>query len=736
MLIKSDEPTFSHITETPRLGDLREELEACLTESSVFLDQYRHDFETRFCLWDAQSRDGRRWQQNHGTGSKVRPWDGASDVRPFTADDIIGEQVDVMLAAYSRATIQVTAIQSNQLDWSGKITILINWMLRNHMAGELGGELEKFAQWRQTYGLSLMGVWWQQEYRLSQVLITLAEMLEKAVALAEQGNPAPLQSLADPLQDERTIAEMIRRSPVLDRQGARRVLRQLREEGQAEVPRVTVQRNQPCWEALRPFLDVFFPTETSTLRAARWIQRRRLLTLPELETKVSTGQWSREWAIALYEHRGRSFSALNDYRTLNLRNTENALATSTGQRGPGSLGSDKYVEVWDAYYPGLDARTGVPVMMHTVWSPLVDEELYGRHEPFGYEHGEQPFIAGVREHVESALADSRSVPEIAATFQGTIKTQRDARNDVAQMTTVPPLLVPMWRAGAEVKLGPAAQIPEKTSGELKWMQPPPQTANGDKAEASAAVAIARYFGLMHGEVDPRRTQLSQERLVGKFLGEVGQIVKMTLQLCQQFMSDTEAERVVGKLRIPFHLTREEIQGQFSLLVNFDAQNLNPELVKQKLEGFQKFVLAFDTEGVVNRSKLAELGARMLDPFWADEIVGDPAAAAQSEAEDELKNLAGIAIGVEPPMRPEGQNYQLRLATLIKGVEDNPWLKQRLGAQPDSQAMLAARVQHLQTMAEQYGINKQIGRTGAEPGLQKLREKGEAQPPALMEGAQG
>ena len=31
-----------------------------------------------------------------------------------------------------------------------------------------------------------------------------------------------------------------------------------------------------------------------------------------------------------------------------------------------------------------------------------------------------------------------------------------------------------------------------------------------------------------------------------------------------------------------------------------------------IEGFQKFVLAFDTEGVVNRSKLAELGARMLD----------------------------------------------------------------------------------------------------------------------------
>jgi hypothetical protein len=372
-------------------------------------------------------------------------------------------------------------------------------------------------------------------------------------------------------------------------------------------------------------------------------------------------------------------------------------------------------------------------MMHTVWSPLVPEK-YGRHEPFGYDHGEQPFIALVRERVESALADSRSVPEIAGTFQTTIKTQRDAQNDRAQINSIPPLLVPLWRAGAEVKIGPAAQIPEKVGGELRWMPPAQNTGDHNKAEETADLALARYFGRMREGVDPRRVQLAQERLITSSLGEIGQAMSMTLQLCQQFMAEETVERVVGKLRIPFKISREEIQGKFNLLLTFDAQNLNPQLVEAKLKAIQTMLLPIDNEGVINRAKLVEMGARLLDPYWADAIVGSPEAAAQSETEDEMNNLNLIATGVEPPMRPEGQNYQLRLATLMSGVQENPFLAQRIQSQPDSLAMFKARVQHLQTMAEQYGINKEIGRTGAEPGLKTLNDEMQKQQPQTAGGA--
>lgn len=717
MLI-DEQPSYTEITDTPDLEELRRQLQQAITEAGVYLDQYRFDFETRYCLWDGQSRDGRKWQDNIGTNHKVRPWDGASDVRTFTADEICNEQVDVMMSAFNRAQFQVTALRSDQLDWSTKITQLLQWYLRGGMAQELDREVEMAAQWRQMYGLSVLGVWWRQEFRMVQAVITLQEMLQMAMQQMQQGNPLPLQSLADPLQDERTVSEMVKRSPILDRSGAKKILRNLRSNGQAEVPRLTVTTNQPCWEALRAYLDVFFPTETSTLQRARWVQRRRLLTLPEIEFKVNSGEWDREWAQELATMRGKSYSMLNDYRDLPLRRTETMLSVGSAI----GLPNEAYCEVWDGYYYGLDKKTGMPVMQHVVWSPLLEPNVFGRFEAFGYDHGQMPFVELVRERVERSLSDSRSIGEIAATHQRTIKTQTDADNDLAQLTTVPPLCVPMWRAGAEVPLGPAAQVPEKVPNELRWMSPPAQTGAGERARMNADMALGRYFGLMREGVDPRRTQAAQERLTGKFLREIGAACRQTLQLCQQYMSDVDAEMVVGAMRMPFHVSREEIQGEFNLMLHYDPTQLNPDLVVKKLEAFEKYILAFDNQGVVNRAKLAEMGARMLDPWMADALVGSPEAASQGEVEDEKQNLASIMAGVEPPMRPEGQNYQLRLQTLLQEVKANPYLPARLAAQPDSAAMLDARLKHLAVMAEQFGINKQIGRTGAAPGLEQIQAK--------------
>lgn len=728
MSLIDEEPKLTDITDTPDIADLRHELQRSITEAGTYLDQYRFDFETRFCLWDGQSRDGRRWQENLGTDRKVRPFDGASDVRTFTVDEIINEQVDTMLCAFWRAQFQVTAVQTTQLDWSTKVTALLQWLMRNHMAQEIDREVELVAQWRQGYGLSVMGIWWRQEYRLDKAIVTLQEMLQAALQMAQQGNPQPLQSLADPMQDPRTIDEMVKRSPVLDRQGAAKILRDMRKNGQAEVPRVIVTANQPAWEALRPYLDVFFPTETSSLQKARWIQRRRLLTLPEIESKVNSGEWDRDWAVELARMRGKSYSMLNDYRDLPLRRTETMLSVGNAI----GLPNEAYCEVWDGYYHGLDKRTGMPVLQHLVWSPLLEPDLYGRFEAFNYDHGKMPFIEFTRERVERALSDSRSVAEIASTRQTTLKQEEDAGNDLSKMTTIPPLLVPLWRAGVEVPMGPAAQIPYKSSSdELKFMQPPQQTGASQRAAQNADMMLGRYFSLMREGVDQNRIQCAQERLTGKFLREVGECSRQTLQLCQQFMSDVDVERVVGALRMPFKVSREEIQGQFGLTIHYDAANLNMDMVIKKLDAFQKYIIAFDNQGVVNRVALAQMGARMLDPWMADQLVGTPEAASQGEVEDEKKNLASIMCGVEPPMRPEGQNYQLRLQTLMQEVQSNPYMPARLQAQPDSMAMLQARIQHLKVMAEQYGVNAQTGRTGAEPGLQKLQAQG--QPPGGMPG---
>lgn len=714
------ETTLEQLGPEPELEMITTELDTALRDAGVYLEQYEFDYKTRFCLWEGQSRDGKKWDRELGGQDKAKPWNGASDVRTFTADEIIIEQVETMMGAWARANIQVTAMQSTSLGWSSKITTLLQWLLRDQMAAECARELELAAQWRQTYGVAVMGVWWHQERRIEKVRVTLQELEARGELVMQQtGSDLGLQlvdAVMDPLQEEWLIEQLILLSPVVDRRAARRLLKGLREDGEGILPRVYVAENQPCWEALRPFWDVFFPIETCSLQKdARWMARARWMTETDLAVKRDVEGWDPEWCETVLQHRGRAYSSTELQREFAPR-AEYASLTSV----VGHPNGEHYTQVFDVYTRGIDSESGMPVVYRTVMSPFV-KDSYGWHEPFDYHHGKLPAIEMVRERIERPMLESRSIPEIAATPQNTIKTQRDATNDFAQMSTIPTLLVPMWRSGTRLGIGPAAQIPERTQGELRFLQP---QWNGvaERIEENTEVALARYFGRRHERVPADRQQLATAHLVTKWLGEVTEVVRMTMQLWQQYGSDVEVERNVGPMKVPFRVSREEIQGGFNMRLSLDPNDLNFDLAIRKLEAFNKFVLPIDTQGAVSRAELVRFAAQMVDPYLAEQIVGTPETAAQSEIEDEQKNLVSILSGVEPPMRPEGQNYALRLQVLQQLLGSNPILPQLVEQRPDVQAMLRARMEHLQHMAVQFGANREIGRVGAEPGLVTLQQQ--------------
>src|SRR5688500_4805496 len=125
------QPSIEHIFDEPDLDLIRTELEQCLRDSSVFAAQYERDHLTRFCLWKGQSADARKWHKRHGGAGKAKPWDGASDVRPFVTDEIIIDQVDTMMLAWQRSTVQVTALNTTKLDWSTRVSRFASWQLKD-----------------------------------------------------------------------------------------------------------------------------------------------------------------------------------------------------------------------------------------------------------------------------------------------------------------------------------------------------------------------------------------------------------------------------------------------------------------------------------------------------------------------------------------------------------------------------------------------------------------------------
>jgi hypothetical protein len=110
----------------------------------------------------------------------------------------------------------------------------------------------------------------------------------------------------------------------------------------------------------------------------------------------------------------------------------------------------------------------------------------------------------------------------------------------------------------------------------------------------------------------------------------------------------------------------------------------------------------------------------LDQNLSDLIVQDIGVATAAEQEDEQTAFAKIAAGTEPPLKEGGQNAQVRLQTLQTIIQSNPAVQQRYQQDEIFRSMIDARAQAFQFQLQQQQ-NAVIGRTGAQPALQKMAQ---------------
>lgn len=702
----------------PNLPLLLTELQSSIAEAGWFIQQMARDYNTRFALWDGQSHDGRKHKVQ--LGREAFPFEGASDQRIRLADEFINEDVKMLKTAWRRSVIQTTAIGSNNIASAQKVTWLMEWLFKNHLKAETDCEVELLANWRQTHGLAVMGVFWEQERRLEMKQLDAFVLRDAAIAAAEQGDPGALlmmEKIMDPLQEPAMVEMLQQMAPILDAQGARKVLRDLRYLRTAEIPVAYPIKSLPRLMALRPFVDVFWQAGAKSLQRSRWVAHSEWLTETELRDRVVTDGWDADFVTKAIEQKGKSALAGVDNFTMDW--TINRSRTSTGQNDYRDL-----IQVFHFYRKGIDRRTGVPALYCTIASPAV-KDSYARHELAPYQHGKYPYVEFVRERIDGPMTESRGMADILAPSQNEVKAQRDARTDVTSITTMPPALVPMSRAKTRLSFGPGTQHGVRKPGEISWMTPPMNDGRSVEMERAVRASADRYSGRFGDNTPPVIAQLFAQDLTESFLGEMAAVGQMTLQLAQQYLTDMQVMRVVGNLAQPFHIDRDQIQGQFDMQLTFDARLIDMEFVQQKMAAFEKLLNA-DQMGVIDRAGYIAIAATWLDPNLAERVVRSPDAAAQSEAADEKNNLSLIINGIEPQMVEAGQNYGLRLQTLEETLRANPIMPQLIEAREDRKALLEARIKHLNFMIQQQQ-NASTGRTGAESGLASLQN-------AQMEGA--
>lgn len=695
---------------TPNVRALAAELNETCTNAVSAYEQMVLDENTRDAVWEDQADDGRK--PSLVGGKPARPWPGSSDARIRLADEITVSQVRLMKMAGRTGHLSVRGTEGSDTADAAKTQIYLHHLKNTKLRAELAREQELAAQWRQTHGYTLTAVTWHQEWARAYETVTLEQLVE--LATPPDGSPgipavsAMLTLLASPNRaDWKDLAgQLVQMYPDLERGEAYKQVQQLRTTGAMEVPVRELRLNQPRWEALKVWRDVFLPLNTGPVQRARWINWRETLTLAEVDERKLSDGWSEEFAEAVKKTVG---STVLDSLVSNAATSQRRQIFQDSAEEMKGL-----CEVFSSYYRHAD-KNGVPCLYRTVFSPHLgktaddpDKDLHGPDGPLGYEHGLYPFIEHRRERRGRMLVESRSTPEIAATNQLEVKAMRDGRIDQTDLALRPPAIRPEREVGLPLAIKPMGELGERRQKTLTFLTVPPVPSQSEPLEAEARRDMERYFARNRAE-NPIEANLADQDLSADWCEELAEGWSMTLALAQQFQGDLVFNRTVGGKSVKFSISRAEIQGQFDLQVFFNPEMLDAKKQAERTERLQKVYVPLDRFGIIDLGPIVRGLVSQDFPEYADQALRGVEQATAAEVKDEQNNWGMMLSGTEPEMVESGQNFQLRLDWLQNQLA-YPGAQARLQVLPDSVELVQRRIQHLTFMLQQQE-NANTGRVG-------------------------
>lgn len=659
----------------PNVACLLQTLTQCqapLQGGANWLDQVRD------CNGPADSADGRKHANPEDPDDAAFPWEGASNCKPFTADEVINECTARDLATFWRAMLQSGLGTSEEANYA---IALIEHLIFGPMMLQLDKEVELSAQHRHARGWCVLGARWVTKFGRKRHELTvkyiqaLAQQLAQA---AQQGQPvqdpiyAPLLlALPDPTQDAATrdllrqwyqayvrgsIPEkFLDRVPKLTDRQLNKIIEGLRSEaGRASVVLPYICQNEAEVVALEPYAEVVIPSTHTDVQTV--LYHIEYVSKDTLEGRVVSEGYDEKWVAAVKEKAGQVPSAQLPVRA-QLLGLSGLLGQASGARtGAMPLGNSAtaLVQLIHAVYLTTD-DDGVPVAycttIHRDFKGGPDSNGrevpgFGKHELVETIHGVLPYTPLVREWRSRAIASSRSVQEMVSTQQKLIKDVEDQIVDRGSITIAPPVNVYESPAGVKYDFGAFAQNYIKPGKEPRFMDLPSSAGlvDGVKVHDMVANQVARRFGLMREGVMPTLMDLLAQKDARRFLAAWTGVFQHVLALWQVHGDDAEFARITGAPTGWLDGHRQQ-PNLLTAIFDFDVRELDPERFIEQIKAMNTVVLPNDVLGVIERGNYASWMAQsIVGPRVAKRFVR-PVAAASGAMRDQaelqvLKMFAG------------------------------------------------------------------------------------------------
>jgi hypothetical protein len=677
----------------PNLPALRLAFENTVRDCSAFVSQCRLNFETRYAIWNGQSADGKK-HAREGADLDPTPWDGASDMKNYVADQIVNEKVAMQCMSFKRANLEAVPIQGADITRAKDVTNFMKWLVYSQVP-EVDREVEMLSQFINEKGVAMMGAFWEttQDKTLDRLRLVDFQAKFPQVNL--------LEMLNDPVASD-ALKEILKEHYEISDRKANTMVKELRETGETSIPVLGRAISRPILRAFNLDEDVFVPPFATDIELCPYIFRVQYFTADKLRSFAYSEGWDEAWVEqAILKLRGRMIPLVPDQNLAPI--SRNFIYRY--QRYHDLIG------VVYAYQRMTD-EDGVSGIYLTIFNPMLppDEKQNGfaKFGLLGYKHGQYPFTLFRREQLTRRLHDSRGIPEVAMPSQNMIKAHRDARIDAASIGIIPPLAYPAGRAPA--RWGPGAKIPERRAGEYHYLDKPTIDLNNENSEKILTDALRDYFAIATENGDPIARDLQNQFHINKFLGSMTKAFTQVWKLYQQFGDDNVYYRVLGQNSMqPTRFGKGEPTEEYQFFLNFDVQSMNAEQVEKKLTQLFGIAVQADKYGQVDWTKMLQIGMSSIDPTIAEAVIMPRQTATQQVVSEEKNALSRIFAGFVEDFDPKTPP-DIAEQVMIQWMQ-MPDVTQRYQGDQVFKARVDTRMKQIQ-QAKNQQVNAQTGRLGA------------------------
>lgn len=679
----SNDAALTYLSDEPDVNSLRQVYEETAGNLGYFFHQARVSYDNRRSYWPGKSTDHRKH------GANAFPWDGASDQEVPIIEEKIGTYISLFSAALSRANIRAYPVEVGDTGRARVVSAFLKWMVSSYIK-RLPEEMEEAGNYLLEKGIAITYVGWDEGVKKYLQRLDMAQI--------EQMSPELAEIVMAGGSDDDLFGMFSKVFPDLKRGRFKRALNSLRKTGEAELPVSRKETPRPCVDALAPDADVFFPPYTRDPQRAPFVFQKVFMSAQEIEQKVLTDGWDREWAdkvietqrgVDHYEIQGRDYN----------RN-QSPMGRYESNK------NDLYMLVW-AYQILIDEEDGTEGIYRTVFHPRVTDDNtiprnYGKFELLNGAE-EYPFVVTKLSNDEKRLYDVRNFSDLLRSAQNQVKVERDGRIDRASMATLPPLMHPPGRQPSD--WGPGRLIPQRRSGDIEFGPTPPPDPGSVEVELTLLKQADRLIGL---DEESQFTPFRQQFFINKFLTHVRDVLRLAFKQFQRYGPEEIFFRVTG-FADPQRFAKGDPEEDFDVTISFDVQNQDPEKVENRLGQFVQ-LLALDRNGKMDVDRLLEVLAGSVDPALADAVLQPSQEAQQKVVQKVTDDLSKLYSGVEVGAQPSGA--QIALQTMQAWAQQ-PDVAQRLQEDEAFRERVDKYVEQYQFQLQQ-AQNAEIGKIGTAP----------------------